>query len=375
MTTNSSGDPEYYDENKIEEILQKHFPNSIRKWLRKNDPELFLILVSKLLPKCKEQLLLQEKIKHKEQELAKFKKDLQNAEIEVSAKESELRFWERDNVISIGPISIRPWSFLNSLFDWILKMGLSVVPILSLFSIFTISNLNDLQDSLGLRISLFCGISLVWLTSATVSNWIISKTDSNHANATYSNPQPNQNNTFKFWGREFSIPKIPNFIVSIIKSDSFLFFLILFLEALIGYATVPPLIDLARANQIDPNTGVPLALPPLTIEQKFEILFGVSIFAFINILYSISKGRLYRFNTKKKKALGAALAKKYTSKRLIEEVLNELKVLKEENEKFEQLLKPNNLIGKFHTRSDDLSVLAMQGKEVDIPPDEEEPVN
>jgi hypothetical protein len=385
------------DEKEIENNLISQFPDDIRQWLRRNDPELYFILLSKLLPKCKEQLLVQQKLNTKEEELKSLDTCLKDAEIEVAATTAALRFWERDTPIifpglrfgrfSIGFWSIPPWSFFNTFFDWTLKIGLSVVPVLSLFSIFTISDLNNLPYTPGVIVSILCGISLVWLTSATVTNWIVSQ-NQNEEQAQENNQLPEETeetNTTQGWFDKFYrscfplITKLTKLIfpipilTSLIKivvgtdlkvdSDTLLFFIIWLLEALIGYATVPPLIDLARSNNINLITGVPEPLAALTGEQKFEILFGVSIFAFINIMFAIAKGRTYRVNSDKKIALGKAIASRDINKILLANCQKEIAYLKEKNQALEQLLRPNKLIEKFHQGIENLSIWARQGKD------------
>lgn len=385
------------DEAEIEKNLTTQFPDDIRQWLRRNDPELYFILLSKLLPKCKEQLLLQQKLNTKEEELKSLDKCLKEAEIEVAATTAALRFWERDTPIifpglrfgrfSIGFWSIPPWSFFNTFFDWTLKIGLSVVPVLSLFSIFTISDLKNLQYTPGVMVSILCGISLVWLTSATVTNWIVSQ-DKNKQQAQENNQLPEETeeeNTSLGWFDKFYrscfplITKLTKLIFPIpiltslikivlgtdlrIDSDTLLFFIIWLLEALIGYATVPPLMNFARINNINQSTLLAEPLPPLTEEQNFEILLGVSIFAFINIMFAIAKGRTYRVNSDKKIALGKAIASRDMNKILLASCQKEIAYLKEKNQALEQLLRPNKLIEKFHEGIENLSIWARQGKD------------
>lgn len=380
------------DETELEKNLTSQFPDDIRQWLRRNDPELYFILLSKLLPKCKEQLLLQEKLNTKEEELKNLDTCLKDAEIEVAATTAALRFWERDTPIifpgvrfgrfSIGFWSIPPWSFFNTFFDWTLKIGLSVVPVLSLFSIIGVE-LDEIQATPQVLVSILCGISLVWLTSATVTNWIVSQNEKKEQ--TEENNQLTQEieeeNTSPSWFDKFYrscfplITKLTKLIFPIpiltglikivvgtdlrVDSDTFLFFIIWLLEALIGYATVPPLIDSFRINK---NLTTGSLLPLLTGEEKFEILLGVSIFALINIMFAIAKGRTYRVNSAKKIALGKAIALRDINKILLASCQKEIAYLKEKNQALEQLLRPNKLIEKFHEGIENLSIWARQGK-------------
>jgi hypothetical protein len=381
------------DETEIEKNLQSQFPEDIRKWLRRNDPELYFILLSKLLPKCKEQLLLQKKLETREQDLQNLDKLLKDAEIEVAATTAALRFWERDTPITfpgvrfgrfrIGFWSIPPWSFFNTFFDWTLKIGLSVVPVLSLFGIIGVK-LDEIEFTPQVIVSILCGISLVWLTSATVTNWIVSQNnnkqeiqENNQLEQEQQEENTSQSKLDKFYRACFpAITKLTKLIfpipilTSLIKivvgtdlivdSDTFLFFIIWLLEALIGYATVPPLIDSFRINQ---NLSTGSSLPLLTGEEKFEILLGVSIFALINIMFAIAKGRTYRVNSEKKIAQGKAIARRDMNKILLANCQKEIAYLKEKNQALEQLLRPNKLIEKFHQGIAELSIWARQGKD------------
>ena len=72
-------DEEYlkpYNEEKINNLIEERYPDNVLKWLQKNDYDLFVTITSILIPKCKDQLLLQEKIKAKERSLIKVKMDL-----------------------------------------------------------------------------------------------------------------------------------------------------------------------------------------------------------------------------------------------------------------------------------------------------------
>lgn len=359
-----------YDEEKINKIIKERYPDNVLNWLQKNDYDLFITIKSILIPKCKDQLIIQEKINAKERHFNTLKSQLQSAEKDVAEKMSALRFWERNDAIAFPALQlkmvnkppfalaktstllIKPWSFLNILLDWVLKIGLSVVPILSLFSILTIKNLNNLQDTLSVRISIFCGISLVWLTSATFCNWVI--TGENKSKE--SSPVNTQ------WQ-----------ILDLRTDQLIMLFFIWLLEALIGFATIPPLIDQARTNPelpINPITNLPDptalvdALPPLSGWEKIFILFGVSIFASINLLYAITKGRIYNFNTTKKAELGKAIAERDMQRIFIEYCQQEIEKLKTQNQELEQLLKPDEIIKTFHRRINDLSNLALQGKDI-----------
>jgi hypothetical protein len=375
--TNLNSGQSGFNPDDLENFIQKQYPAHLQTWLKKNDPELYLTLISNIIPKCEDVLTLKHKLTKKENDLDQLKNELKEAEIQVAEKQAALRFWEGGSVVlfpeveqpllggkftvKTGGWKVKTGAFFNSLWDWLLKIGLSIVPILSLFSIFTISDLKTISfDNWMVPIGIFSGICLVWLTSATVCNWIITKEK-------YSD---NFSPLLTYW----KIPKlnvsIPNrFVVNrlidffIHDPDILIFFIIWLLEALIGWATVPPLIDLARNNNINPQTGLPDPLPVLTGLEKFEILIGVSIFAFVNILFAIAKGRIYNFNTERKKELGKAKALRDMLKILIQNYIEEIAELKVKLEHLEAQLKPEYLIKKFHQGIDNLSVWSRQGKD------------
>jgi len=376
----------------LEKFIQKQYPDHLQTWLKKNDPELYLTLISNIIPKCEDVLILKNKLKNKETKLDQLKEDLKKAEIDVAEKQATLRFWEGSSVvlfpeveqpllggkftIKTGGWKLKTGAFFNTLWDWLLKIGLSIVPILSLFSIFTISDLKTISfDNWMVPIGIFSGICLVWLTSATVCNWIITKEKFPYE-FTLPTSGTSQTKTpwkfdIKFIQGEFTPPGLPkkyyiiNRLIDFFTNDPdiLIFFMIWLLEAVIGWATVPPLIDLARQNNINPQTGLPDPLPILTGSEKLEILFGVSIFAFVNILFAIAKGRIYVFNTDRKKELGKARAERDMLKILIQNCLEEMADLKAKIEHLQAQLKPEHLIKKFHEGIDNLSIWSRQGKD------------
>lgn len=388
--TNSGSGQGSLNPEELENFIQKQYPDHLKTWLKKNDPELYLTLISNIIPKCEDVLIFKQKLANTETNLDRLKNELKDAEIQVAEKQAALRFWEGGSVVlfpeyeqpllggkftvKTGGWKVKTGAFFNTLWDWLLKIGLSIVPILSLFSIFTISDLKTISfDNWMVPIGIFSGICLVWLTSATVCNWIITKEKFPYQ---FTSPTSDPSQPFRgYIGKlRFNVPrpKLPipekyviNHIIEFFTNDPdiLIFFLIWLLEALIGWATVPPLIDLARNNNINSQTGLPDPLPVLTGTEKFEILIGVSIFAFVNILFAIAKGRIYVFNTDRKIELGKARSERDMLKILIQNCLEEMADLKVKLDQLEAQLKPEYLIKKFHEGIDNLSIWSRQGKD------------
>jgi hypothetical protein len=374
-STNSGSEQGIFSPEDLEQFIQKQYPDHLRTWLKKNDPELYLILISNIIPKCQQEFSLQQKLTKKENDLDQLKDELKEAEIHVAEKQAALRFWEGGSLVLFPEINlswfggnftlktggwkIKTGEFFNIVWDWLLKLGLSIVPILSLFSIFTIRDLENIDlGDLRVSISILSGISLVWLTSATICNWIITKEKFSY---NFTPPSSKQNEPwwkFPALREKYIINRIVDYFTN--DPDILIFFLIWLLEAVIGWATIPILINSA-IYQINVNTGQELEY--LGFWEKLEILFGVSIFAFVNILFAIAKGRIYVFNTNRKIELGKAISERDTINRFIQTCLEEIAELKAKIEHLEAQLKPEYLIKKFHDQIDNLSIWSRQGKD------------
>lgn len=340
-------------EQKIKAKLNKIYDRHFCHWLKHNQPYLFFILKSEVIPKREKQLKLEIQIEERQSELLDLEENIKKSESTVKEKESELRFWEREEEIVFPCIKIghwssqsicfpSPWSFLNSAFDWFLKTGLTVVPILSLFKILEIepSTFNVATTSLSVSASayyaLFSSVALIWLTSATICNLEIS------------GDRPDYDSDKK---KRYNRFKIAVWIVIVI------------IEAAMGSVLIAEIVNKSRVkNNLD-------LLNPL---EWLEILLGISVYALINILFAVSKGRVYRFNTTKKVDLGKARAERNCYHDKFQRAQQELEGLKAEFKELEQFFQSEC---QFDRRCDDLAAIAMQGKEVTDMRDEQNYLN
>ena len=71
-----------------------------------------------------------------------------------------------------------------------------------------------------------------------------------------------------------------------------------------------------------------------------------------------------KFNTQKKADLGKAMASRDMQRIFLKDCQQEIEELKKQNQQLEQLLKPDEIIKSFHRRINDLSNLALQGKDI-----------
>lgn len=345
----------------VDEVINdQYYKSGLAGFLKRNSPELFIILIRQVIPKHRQILEIKGDIFLNNQQLQELEERLTQAEINLKNYAAQLRFWEREEKVSIGFNRFRLpkldyYLLLNLIFDWTLKTGLTVVPILSLLGIagIKLSSLFDSDKRSLMQYILFSSISLVWLTSATISSWIISHPNSDH-------PKNYQILKGRIWNQEI------NLYISHNTLTIFILFGIWMAEALIGFALIPGLIDSQRASmsvELGANQ-----LKALTDMEKFEILFGVGIFAFINILFSVTKGRMYRFSTPRKQQYGMAVAEKIRLSELvrkkefyIENLKNQVASLEEE------VINPRHFQGTdyFNKAINDISTFSMQGRDIE----------
>jgi hypothetical protein len=341
------------DNSKIDKIIQnRYYKSGIAGFLKRNSPELFIILVRQIIPKHREILEYKLEIINKKDKLEELEDLLTQAEIDLKSCSAKLRFWEKEEKVSIGIgklkfTSSNYWQIVNTAFDWILKAGLTIVPILSLVKIvgINLSTIFEYSNQPLLIYALFSAISLVWLTSATISNWVIS--------------HPNSDAPKKY--ELFGLFIDSNTLTLLILSGIWL------AEALIGFALIPELID-RQTDLINLTLSKNQQIQRLGAIEKFEILLGVSIFAFINILFSIAKGRMYRFSTPRKQEYGKALANR---ERLIHTISKEEKKIGELERKIilleDEMINPKHFEGKdyFNKTINNLSTFSMQGRDIE----------
>ncbi len=230
-------------------------------------PAFFHKLVTAIIPAHREMEELKLLCNEKRQILDQLNEDLLQRERIRGMRSASIRFWEREVNWRIPFTSFRVNSyFLNNLWDWILKIGLSVIQILSV-SILLGVKITELQNSRDLALflfALFSGISLTWMTSSIIVNLRISESYSKSISVPFTSTR--------------RIRKIYLIVPTI-----------WFFEAIMGYFCVTPMLA-----DLQSDVG------PLSHQQKIEIFFGVSTFAFINMFFALSKARMYLYTMPKK---------------------------------------------------------------------------
>lgn len=338
-------------EKEIDEIIKKMYEDTgIYGYYQELKPDQFEVFVQKLIPKRREQVRLileredkkteieekktqlDEWLETKKKELDGWQDKLYKSKCQAEGIGATLRFWEKNGTIDFGfsnrnrninintHINIGCLYLLNNSFDWLIKTGLTVVPILSLLSIFGfgINNLKALarEDIPLLGFILFVAVTLVWMTSVTVFNLIISLGKTKTKSSSPSGPLK-----FKFWSRDFEIP-IPNFKPKI--DPAWIIFIIIFIviaESLVGFAIIPGLINEGRSELIEAGRkGIEL----LSQEEKWEILVGISVFALINVLSAVAKGRVYKSSIARKVAYAKAATEWKMAKERVKTLYDEI---------------------------------------------------
>lgn len=338
------------ENNEIESVIKKqYYESGIASFLKNNSPELYIILIRQIIPKHTEMLECKAEIIRKKNHINELNTSLTEAEVNVRSCSAKLRFWEKEERISINLGKLKStfnyWQVANIAFDWILKAGLTIVPILSLLGIagIKLSNVFENDSKPFLFYTLFASISLIWLTSATIINWVISLPDSN---------SPKKYNIL---GNEFDSNSITFFIL----------FGIWLAEALIGFALIPGLIDTQRTS-INKSLDLSERLQMLNGIEKTEILLGVSIFAFINILFAVAKGRIYRFSSTRKESYNKAIAAKENLMKTIDDEVNEITALETKIGALDnKIINPEHPEGEYYfvKSIQDISIYSMQGKD------------
>jgi hypothetical protein len=265
-------------------------------------PAFFHKLVTTIIPAHREMEELKLLCNEKRQILDQLNEDLLQRERIRGMRSASIRFWEREVSWKIPFVSFKLNSyFLNNLWDWILKIGLSVIQILSV-SVLLGVKVTELQNPRDLALflfALFSGISLTWMTSSIIVNLRISESHS----------------------RSISIPFVSE---KRIRKIYLIVPTIWFFEAIIGYSCVTPMLAFLQSDE-----------GPLSPQKKIEIFFGVSTFAFINMFFALSKARMYLYTMPKKirfaKANSACQSTKDYRKLIesdIENILEQIKYLR-----------------------------------------------
>jgi len=372
--------------------------DNIDDWLRRNCPEAYTIARRHpALKRSYTKLKLNEhsryinKLKDREEQLYDLEEKLYEQEPNVAEFRAKLRSWEREESKSI-PISIAiPFvkfafstsiplpslRFINNLFEWLLKAGLSVVPFLGLLSIvgakldiasgITSTASNKSANQVVVFCIVFSAVALTWMISTYVCNLILSQ------EAISQEEQELRENYQKEHPYKALLKEL--FIYNPI------FFLIWLSEALVGIATIPSLIGNARLSAAN-AAATTAALKGETITnlatqakwtayvewyEYLEIGIGIGLFALVNILAAIAKARRYRYIIKDKIELGRAIAERDYTKNRINELRNEISAIETKIADLERKIEnPEFALENVFNRSiTDLSTLYMQGRDID----------
>lgn len=336
-------------EDQVKNIIDEQFVDSgLYGYWQENNPELFEVLELQVLPRLRDYLLCKCEIKQKEKELDSLNERLIKVAADAKGKEATLRVWERN----VG------WVYwLNNGFDWLLKAGLTIVPILSLFSIANLtvnSVFIDSKSSFLVGVILFISISLVWLTSATIYNLIISENEKREENKQIQDSNSSGEKSFFFKWQDNEKFKFSMSPISISSKAKFfwMMFLIWLSEGLLGWAVIPPLIEIGRKQTAGANTATYV---PLGIGEKFEILVGIAIFAFINILFSVAKGRVYKWNSQRRVRYAQAFARWNGLKQKRAEIVKKIAKLEEKIKELEPKIYPDYEMEYIRTQNQILS--------------------
>ena len=353
--------------------------DNIDDWLRRNCPEAYTIARRHTALKRKERKRYVLKLEKREDLLHNLEEKLWEQEPKVAEYKAKLRSWEREESKSI-PISIAiPFikfafstsiplpslRFINNLFEWVLKAGLSVVPFLALLSIvgakltiFGVTGKGGTDGQSPSQVIIFCiifsAVALTWMISTYICNLVLSQ-------EVISQEEEEKRKYLiarKGWQETF---------VDFFTSKKAIFFLIWLSEAFIGIATIPTLIGTARLSA--------LPSPPINATWKDyvewyeygEIAIGIGLFALINILSAIAKAKRYQFIKQDKIDFGRAIAQRDYTKNRINELRNEISAIETKITDLEKKIEnPEfDLENVFNRSITDMSTLYMQGRDID----------
>lgn len=323
-------------ENSIED---EYYKSGIYKLLQKNDPELFIILVRQIIPKRKKQILYTYQLVKADVKAEALKEELKKLEEAIKEKSANLQPWDRET----------GWIVWNKVLEWALKAGLTVVPILSLFSMIGLTRLDDLRSNWGIAasFSVIASVLLVWATSATIYNWVISEDEKAPLDEKLITlvkiPYPVDFMNGKWSSTPWQVNKF-----------RLLIFIVWLAEALLGFATIPSLIETSRVGTSSPG---------LSMLEKLEILVGTSIFAYINIWFSVARGRVYRVNTPKRIELSKEAGKKLGVQGRLNQCQTRIKDLEAKIRDLDlEIMNPVNGSTDFSGKFTDLSDILTRGR-------------
>jgi cob(I)alamin adenosyltransferase len=339
---------------------------NINEWLRKSCPEAFFIAIRYIIPKQKEKIRCIKKIEKLEEKLENLEDGLKEEEAKLHECRARLRSWEREDR-NIIPVSIKiprlnfsfsfsiplpSLTFINNIFDYFIKAGLSVVPFLALLSIIggklTITGLassgatqdGNQPNQFILLCIIFSAVALTWMISAYICNWLLSQPEKDLKN------------------KEIRL---------IQKRQILILFFIWVSEALIGLSTIPTLVGEIRLSMM-PNPPIGATWEDqITLLDKIEIFIGIGLFALVNILSSLAKARRHHYVKKDKIALGRATAERNYTVDRIKDLHEEIKKIEDRIDEIDgEIEDPKfNVENIFNKSIGDLSMLYMQGRDID----------
>ncbi len=359
-------------------------PNdNINEWLRKSCPEAFFIATRYIIPKQQEKLRYIKRIEKLEEKLEKLEDGLKEEDAKLHECRARLRSWEREdrNIIPVSvkiprlnfsfssSIPLPSLTFINNIFDYFIKAGLSVVPFLALLSIIggklTITGLassgatqdGNQPNQFILLCIIFSAVALTWMISAYICNWLLSQPEKDLKNSA----------CICNWLTQKPEKNLENKEIGLIqKRQILILFFIWVSEALIGLSTIPTLVGEIRLSMM-PNPPIGATWEDqITLLDKIEIFVGIGLFALVNILSSLAKARRHHYVKKDKIALGRATAERNYTVDRIKDLHEEIKkienrIVQIDAEIEDPKFKVENI---FNKSIGDLSMLYMQGKDI-----------
>jgi hypothetical protein len=301
---------EHHDtpESPREVIHRIYYESGLYKYFQENHPEMFVILVTRIIPAHQELEECKLEVFRKKIRLIELSEEIPRFARKACMREVTIHIHDIETTLDVdtfGKLSAIYW--LSDWFNWFLKIGLTVVPILSLLFIAGIDlhNPPDTESS-GYIIPfvLFSATALTWLSSSVIYNLVVSH-------------KGNSRNVY---------------LVS---------FVIWLSEALIGVATITRMIDgniLKRIAASGSETSGNVALTQWW--EKGEIMLGVAVFALINILFSIGKAKVYLWSMPKRMKYAQARSDYRQAKLLKGELTKEIQGLEARLEELSELIVP-----------------------------------
>lgn len=250
----------------------------ILAYFKEQNPALYLDLVTRVIPKIIQINEYKEEIADNKQRLQELNDEIRRSNKVVYA----------ENAI-IGSSEQKEW--VSNITEHLQKAGLAVVPIVTLFAITGVTSiLNPFvnpHNSLGVLFILLSSVSFVFLTSSAIVK-LVCRLNRRH------------------WQHKFWNVKVQHWF-------AFGCILFGFIEGLGGGALASNLIDraTAAANEFG-NTNLPM----LDFWGQVKIIGIISLFAYINIYFSISKGVEIRILQPSKIRRNKALSQLETAKEI-----------------------------------------------------------